>query len=198
MTGDGSLPHPAILQETAKQASLQGCLQEVFEPNAASQSAKNWVPPRTVFPARRNSLHPSGRCRLQLEFLQADLGLPQEPASRLTSFVIHPSPLALPPRVWAGDESPAVLALDAPLFSSYLKCKSLLQALPSCASVFGRDVLASVVSPPPLEPRLILPKGSQLICCPVRHQLLPERSPECSHKASRSLFTPRPHNTLAT
>ena len=101
-------------------------------------------------------------------------------------------------RVCPGDESPAVLALGAPLFSSFLKRKSPLQALSSCASVFGRDVLGSVASPLPLEPRLILSEGCQLICCPVRHQLLPERSPECSHKASGSLFTPCPHNTLAT
>ena len=129
MTGDGSLPHPAICQGTAK----QGCLQEVFKPKVASPCAENWVLPRTVFPAWRNCLHPSGRCRLQPVFLQADLRLPQEPASRPTGFVIHPSPLALPSRVWAGDESPAVLALGAPLFPSYLKCKSLLQALPSYA-----------------------------------------------------------------
>lgn len=129
VTGDGSLPHPAICQGTAK----QGCLQEVFKPKVASPCAENWVLPRTVFPAWRNCLHPSGRCRLQPVFLQADLRLPQEPASRPTGFVIHPSPLALPSRVWAGDESPAVLALGAPLFPSYLKCKSLLQALPSYA-----------------------------------------------------------------
>ena len=72
----------------------------------------------------------------------------------------------------------------------------MLQALPLHASVFGRDVSASVVSPLPLGPWLILPEGCQLFCSPDRHQLLPERNPEGSHKASVSLFTSGPHATL--